>query len=98
MNGTSVLYVDDASRVTHAGVSGNTTATNHKIGDAITPYTICEVIGMVNVSNLFTRDGTTFHDQTQTTNSIMVNDLPTTDQVNAGQLWNDAGKLKVSAG
>ena len=98
MNGTSVLYVDDASRVTHAGVSGNTTATNHKIGDAITPYTISEVIGMVNVSNLFTRDGTTFHDQTQTTNSIMVNDLPTTDPVNAGQLWNDAGTLKVSAG
>ena len=98
MNGTSVLYVDDASRVTHAGVSGNTTATNHKIGDAITPYTISEVIDMVNVSNLFTRDGTTFHDQTQTTNSIMVNDLPTTDPVNAGQLWNDAGTLKVSAG
>lgn len=98
INGTSRLNVDDASKVSHNGFSGTTTSTNNKVGDAITNYTISEVVGMVNVSNLFTRDGTTFHDQSQTANSIMVNDLPTTDPLNAGQLWNDAGTLKVSAG
>lgn len=29
---------------------------------------------------------------------VMVENLPTTDPVNAGQLWNDNGTLKVSAG
>ena len=29
---------------------------------------------------------------------VMVGNLPTTDPVNAGQLWNDNGTLKVSAG
>ena len=29
---------------------------------------------------------------------VMVENLPTTDPVNAGQLWNDNGTLKISAG
>jgi hypothetical protein len=29
---------------------------------------------------------------------MMVGDLPTTDPLNAGQLWNDLGTLKISAG
>ena len=29
---------------------------------------------------------------------VMVSDLPTSDPNNAGQLWNDGGTLKISAG
>lgn len=29
---------------------------------------------------------------------LMLQDLPTTDPANAGQVWNDSGTLKVSAG
>lgn len=32
------------------------------------------------------------------TNSIVLSNLPTSDPVNAGELWNDSGTLKVSAG
>lgn len=32
------------------------------------------------------------------TTSMVISNLPTSDPINAGQLWNDSGTLKVSAG
>ena len=32
------------------------------------------------------------------TNTIHMSNLPTSDPTNAGQLWNDSGTLKISAG
>ena len=29
---------------------------------------------------------------------VMASDLPTSDPSNAGQLWNDSGTVKISAG
>jgi hypothetical protein len=34
----------------------------------------------------------------ETTQSVVFNNLPSSDPANAGQLWNDAGTLKISAG
>ena len=34
----------------------------------------------------------------ETTQSVVFNSLPTSDPANAGQLWNDSGTLKISAG
>lgn len=31
-------------------------------------------------------------------NNVIISNLPTADPVNAGELWNDSGTLKVSAG
>jgi len=42
--------------------------------------------------------GVTMTDLVSTGATIVFNNLPTSDPVNAGQLWNDAGTLKVSAG
>ena len=42
--------------------------------------------------------GVTMTDLTASGATVVFNNLPTTDPVNAGQLWNDAGTLKVSAG
>ena len=42
--------------------------------------------------------GVTMTDLVSTGATIVFNNLPTSDPVNAGQLWNDSGTLKVSAG
>lgn len=42
--------------------------------------------------------GVTMTDLTASGATVVFSNLPTTDPVNAGQLWNDAGTLKVSAG
>ena len=42
--------------------------------------------------------GVTMTDLTASGATVVFSDLPTTDPVNAGQLWNDNGTLKVSAG
>jgi hypothetical protein len=34
----------------------------------------------------------------EATQSVVFNNLPSSDPANAGQLWNDAGTLKISAG
>lgn len=42
--------------------------------------------------------GVTMTDLTASGATVVFSNLPTTDPVNAGQLWNDGGTLKVSAG
>ena len=42
--------------------------------------------------------GVTMTDLTASGATVVFSNLPTTDPVNAGQLWNDAGTLKISAG
>jgi hypothetical protein len=42
--------------------------------------------------------GVTMTDLTASGATVVFNNLPTVDPVNAGQLWNDGGTLKVSAG
>lgn len=42
--------------------------------------------------------GVTMTDLTASGATVVFSNLPTTDPVNAGQLWNDSGTLKVSAG
>lgn len=42
--------------------------------------------------------GSNVDDLTATGNSVIFSNLPTTDPANAGQLYNDGGILKVSAG
>lgn len=37
-------------------------------------------------------------DALDTSGAVVMIDLPTSDPTNAGQLWNDSGTLKVSAG
>ena len=42
--------------------------------------------------------GVTMTDLTASGATVVFSNLPTTDPVNAGQLWNDLGTLKISAG
>ena len=42
--------------------------------------------------------GVTMTDLTASGATVVFSNLPTTDPVNAGQLWNDAGTMKISAG
>ena len=53
--------------------------------------------------NLPDDNGTLFPDQSGTvmvneSGKVMATDLPTSDPNNAGQLWNDSGTVKISAG
>ena len=42
--------------------------------------------------------GVTMTDLVASGATVVFNNLPTVDPVNAGQLWNDAGTMKISAG
>jgi hypothetical protein len=42
--------------------------------------------------------GVTMIDLVASGATVVFSNLPTTDPVNAGQLWNDAGTMKISAG
>ena len=58
--------------------------------------TINATTGAVSVTSTF-GDATSVNDLT-VADVVIFSGLPTADPVVAGQLWNDAGTLKVSAG
>jgi hypothetical protein len=77
------------------------------IGNTVTATTADAVTIGSSVAGRMTYDttndwtfgaGVTMTDLTATGATVVFNNLPTVDPVNAGQLWNDAGTMKISAG
>ena len=54
--------------------------------------------GVLTESINFSGSNVTMTDLTASGATVVFSNLPTTDPVNAGQLWNDSGTLKISAG
>ena len=77
------------------------------IGNTVTATTADAVTIGSSVAGRMTYDttndwtfgaGVTMTDLTATGATVVFNNLPTVDPVNAGQLWNDGGTMKISAG
>lgn len=87
-NGTDSLVTANNSIFIGAQAKGVESSTNQiVIGDS--------AIGLGSNTTVL---GSTATTQTQIFGGIVLPGLPTADPVNAGELWNDSGTLKVSAG
>ena len=99
-----------ASAADATAIGPNTTASGLRsiaIGNNVTAITDDAVTIGSSVAGRVTYDttndwtfgaGVTMTDLTASGATVVFSNLPTTDPVNAGQLWNDGGTLKVSAG
>ena len=99
-----------ASASDATAIGPNTTASGLRsiaIGNNVTAITDDAVTIGSSVAGRVTYDttndwtfgaGVTMTDLTASGATVVFSNLPTTDPVNAGQLWNDNGTLKVSAG
>ena len=99
-----------ASAADATAIGPNTTASGLRsiaIGNNVTASTDDAVTIGSSVAGRLTYDttndwtfgaGVTMTDLTASGATVVFSNLPTTDPLNAGQLWNDLGTLKISAG
>lgn len=84
-----------ALRVILDGGDGSTTGAYINLTSAIA------TLGVGNETSVQVRDGQIILDPFNALGSsskIVITDLPTVDPASVGQLWNDAGTVKISAG
>lgn len=80
----SIAIGEDANATTQYGIDIRTSAAGSLTYDTTNDWTFGA--------------GVTMTDLVASGATVVFNNLPTVDPVNAGQLWNDAGTMKISAG
>ena len=110
-DGSVTLYNDGSAKLaTNANgvsVTGSVSATSYKTGTTTVLQGDADVTigssGGTGTISLTTHTSTPFKIEnddsiTMSPTKIVMSNLPTSDPSNAGQLWNDSGTLKISAG